>query len=389
MRHRNTVLYSVLNYLPWQAFDRLVLRCESDKHVRTLSTKTQFIALAYGQLAGAAGLRETVTTLNSHDAQLYHLGGRPIARSTMSDANANRPSTIFQALFTIVMAQAHRGLRQELKQIVRLIDATPLRLNQRSQDWARFSADVCGAKVHVVYDPDANQPVYAAFSKANVNDITAAQVMPIEPGATYVFDLGYYDYAWWAKMHAAGCRIVTRLKTNTKLSLTLERQMPTGHAILSDRIGYLPKRQARNRRNPFKAAVREVRVRIDTGQTLRVVTNDLTSPAQEIADLYKRRWAIELFFRWIKQTLAIRKFIGTSENAVRSQIFVALTVFLLQRLAHASQTAVAKLLDFIRLVRVHLMSRRDIRYLDGRPAPQEPGAGVPDLVACGAAHETG
>jgi Domain of unknown function (DUF4372)/Transposase DDE domain len=197
MRHRNTILYSILNYLPWQAFDRLVLRCESDKHVRTLSTKTQFIALAYGQLAGASGLRETVTTLNSHDAQLHHLGGRPIARSTLSDANANRPSTIFQELFAIVMTRAHRGLRQELKQVVRLIDSTPLRLNQHSKDWARFSADVCGAKVHVIYDPDANQPVYAAFSKANVNDITAAQVMPIEPGATYVFDLGYYDYAWW------------------------------------------------------------------------------------------------------------------------------------------------------------------------------------------------
>ena len=389
MRHRNTVLYSVLNYLPWQAFDRLVSRCESDKYVRTLSTKTHFIALAYGQLAGASGLRETVTTLNSHDAQLYHLGGRSVARSTLSDANANRPSTIFQELFATLMAQAHHSLRQELKLVVRLIDSTPLRLNQLSKDWARFSTDVCGAKVHVVYDPDANQPVYAAFSKANVNDITAAQVMPIEPGATYVFDLGYYDYAWWAKMHAAGCRIVTRLKTNTKLTLTLERLMPAGHAILSDRIGYLPKRQASNRRNPFKAEVREVRVRIETGQTLRVLTNDLTSPAQVIADLYKRRWAIELFFRWIKQTLAISKFIGTSENAVRSQVFVALTVFLLQRLAHASQTAVPKLLDFIRLVRVHLMSRRNIRYLDGRPARQEPGAGVPDLVACGAAHGTG
>jgi Transposase DDE domain/Domain of unknown function (DUF4372) len=389
MRYRNTVLYSILNYLPWPAFDRLVLRCESDKHVRTLSTKTQFIALAYGQLAGASGLRETVTTLNSHDAQLYHLGGRRVARSTLSDANANRPSTICQQLFAILMAQAHHSLRQELNLVVRLIDSTPLRLNQLSKDWARFSTDVCGAKVHVVYDPDANQPVYAAFSKANVNDITAAQVMPIEPGATYVFDLGYYDYAWWAKMHAAGCRIVTRLKTNTKLTLTLERLMPVGHAILSDRIGHLPKRQARNRRTPFKAEVREVRVRIETGQTLRVLTNDLTSPAQVIADLYKRRWAIELFFRWIKQTLAIRKFIGTSENAVRSQVFVALTVFLLQRLAHASQTAIPKLLDFIRLVRVHLMSRRNIRDLDGRPARREPEAGVPDLVARGAAHATG
>jgi len=389
MPHRNTVLYDVLNYIPWPAFDRLVLRCDGDKHVRTLPTKTQFIALAYGQLAGAAGLRETVTTLNSHQAQLYHLGARTVARSTLSDANAKRPSKIFQELFAMVMAQAQRRLRQELNEVVHLIDSTPLRLNQRSADWARFSADVCGAKVHVVYDPDANQPVYAAFSKANVNDITAAQVMPIVPGATYVFDLGYYDYAWWAKMHAAGCRIVTRLKTNTKLTLTRERLMPTGRPILSDRIGHLPKRQAKNRRNPFQDEVREVRVRIDTGKTLRILTNDLDAPAQEIADLYKRRWAIELFFRWIKQTLAIRKFIGTSENAVRSQVFVALTVFLLLRLAHASQQAVARPLDFIRLVRVHLMHRRDLRDLNGQAARAAWQIQPADLAACGAAHGTG
>ncbi len=389
MQHRNTVLHGILNHLPWRAFDALVLRCEGDKHVRTLSTKTQFIALAYGQLAGVSGLRETVTTLNSHAAQLYHLGARKVARSTLSDANATRPSTIFENLFNMVMAQAHRRSRQDLTDLVHLIDSTSLRLNQYSVDWARYSASVCGAKVHVIYDPDAGQPVYAAFSAARVNDITAAQEMPIVAGATYVFDLGYYDYGWWAKMHAAQCRIVTRLKTNTKLTLTRERLVPSGLPILSDRIGYLPGRQAKRRRNPFQDEVREVRVRIDTGKVLRILTNDLDAPAQAIADLYKRRWAIELFFRWIKQTLAISKFIGTSENAVRSQVFVALTVFLLQRLAHASQTAVPKLLDFIRLVRVHLMSRRNIRYLDGRPARQEPGAGVPDLVACGAAHGTG
>jgi hypothetical protein len=389
MRHRNTVLHGILNTMPWAAFDKLVLRCEGDKHVRTLSTKTQFIALAYGQLAGAAGLRETVTTLNSHTAQLYHLGARPVARSTLSDANARRPSSIFQEMFAMVMVQARRRLRQDLNELVHLIDSTPLRLNQLSADWARFSADVCGAKVHVVYDPDADQPVYAAFSKANVNDITAAQAMPIVPGATYVFDLGYYDYAWWAKMHAAGCRIVTRLKTNTTLTLTRERLVPMGHPILSDRVGHLPARQANSRRNPFHDEVREVRVRTETGRTLRILTNDLAAPAQEIADLYKRRWAIELFFRWIKQTLAIRKFIGTSENTVRSQVFVALTVFLLLRLAYVSQKAVARPLDFIRLVRVHLMHRRDLHDLNGRAERTGRRSEPADLIACGATHGTG
>ena len=172
---------------------------------------------------------------------------------------------------------------------------------------------------------------------ANVNDITAAQQMPIEPGATYVFDLGYYDYAWWAELDAAGCRIVTRFKSNTPLDVVEELPVAEGGTILSDRIGLLPARQASSRRNPMQDPVREVRVRTETGKILRILTNDLDASAEEIADLYKRRWAIELFFRWVKQTLKITRFLGTSENAVRIQIAVALIAFLLLRLAQAAQ----------------------------------------------------
>jgi IS4 transposase len=217
--------------------------------------------------------------------------------------------------------------------------------------------------VHVVYDPEADQPVYSAFSTANVNDITAAKAMPIEAGATYVFDLGYYDYAWWAKLDAQGCRIVTRFKRNTPLSDTEERPLPPGTDILSDRVGFLPKRQAKSRKNPFHKKIREVQVSTDSGKILRIATNDLTAPAQLIADLYKQRWAIELFFRWVKQTLKITRFVGTSENAIRIQIAVALISFLLLRLAQATQKAVTSPLAFARLVRANLMHRRDIRAL--------------------------
>ncbi len=369
--HRNTVIHAVLAGLPWPAFDALVKQYKSDKHVRTLSTKTQFIALAYGQMAGIAGLRETVSLMNSYEAELYHLGATPVKLSTLSDANTLRPSAVYETLFARLAALTHRTLRQDLTELVYLIDATSLKLNELSAKWARFSAKVCGAKLHVIYDPDANQPIHAVFSVARVNDITAAQKMPIVAGATYVFDLGYYHFRWWQAMHAKGCRFVTRLKTNTKLTITRERLVEPGLPILSDRIGHLPGRQASNRRNPFRDEVREVRVRTDNGKILRIVTNDLDSPAQDIADLYKRRWAIELYFRWIKQTLAIRKFIGTSENAIRTQIFIALIVFLLIRMAHASQSGVVSPLTFIRLVRSHLMSRRDIADLR-TPRPQVP-----------------
>jgi transposase len=363
MRHHDTVFRDILKHVPWHRFEVLVDEHDADARVRRLSTKVQFVALLYGQLSGAASLREIVTGLSSHAARLYHLGAGPVRRSTFSDANAQRPVAVFTELLQTMMKQAHRGLRRKLAETTYLIDATSARLNEHSAAWARYSAGVCGAKVHVIYDADADRPIYAAVSAANVNDITAAQQMPIEPGATYVFDLGYYDYAWWAELDAVGCRIVTRFKSNTPLAVVKELTVVPGSNILSDRIGFLPFRQARNRHNPMQDAVREVRVTTDTGKVLRILSNDLDASAHQIADLYRRRWAIELFFRWVKQILKITRFVGTSENAVRIQIAVALIAFLLLRLAQGTQKAIPSPIVFARLVRTNLMHRRAIDNL--------------------------
>ena len=374
MRHQNSVFHSTLKHVPWAAFDRLVEAHGADARVRRLTTKSQFVALLYGQLSGSVSLREIVTGLESHAARLYHLGADGVRRSTLSDANALRPVAVFAELLGTMMRQAHRGLRRKLAETTYLIDATGVRLNEFSAGWARFSAGVCGAKVHVVYDADADCPIFAAVTAANVNDITVAQQMPIEPGATYVFDLGYYDYAWWAKLDAAQCRIVTRFKSNTPLELVETLPVPEGATILSDCIGFLPARQAKSRRNPMQHAVREVRVVTETGKVLRILSNDLDASAQEIADLYKRRWAIELFFRWVKQTLKITRFLGTSENTVRIQIAVALIAFLLLRLAQATQRAITSPLAFARLVRINLMHRRSLHALleHEDPPPRDP-----------------
>lgn len=363
MRHYNSVLHQLLQHVPWAGFEGLVEEHGADKHVRQLSTKSQLVAMLYAQLSGASSLREIAAGLESHRARLYHLGVNQPRRSTLADANALRPADVFGGLFALLMAQAHRGLRRKLWETTYLIDSTSLKLDARSADWARFSYKVCGAKLHVIYDPDADQPVYAAVSAANVNDITSAQTMPIEAGATYVFDLGYYDYRWWAKLDDAGCRIVTRFKKNTPLNLVKEQRVPKGSAILSDRIGFLPARQMSNRKNPFANAVREVRVKTDTGKILRILSNDLDAKAQEIADLYKRRWAIELFFRWIKQTLKITHFLGTSQNAVRIQIATALIALLLLRLTQAAQKIIKSPLAYARLVRANLMHRRRLDAL--------------------------
>jgi IS4 transposase len=365
MPHQNSVFHDLLKLAPWAEFDRLVDKHGSDYRVRRLSTKSQFVALLYAQLSGAWSLREIEAGLLSHAARLYHVGAVAAARSTLSDANRLRPSEVFTDLLDHTLKLVHRKIRRDVGEATFLIDSTSVRLNSLSAPWARFSAAVYGAKVHVIYDADAECPIYAVVTAANVNDITAAKAMPIVPGATYVWDLGYYDYGWWAALAKAGCRIVTRFKSNTRLKAVAELSIVDGGPILSDRIGYLPERQAKNRRNPFQDPVREVCVRTETGKILRILSNDLDATAQEIADLYKRRWAIELFFRWIKQTLRITKFLGTSENAIRIQVAVALIAFILLRLAQATQNAIQSPLKFARLIRANLMHRRRIdRLLD-------------------------
>jgi IS4 transposase len=335
----------------------------ADQLARKLTTKRQFVALLYGQFSGSTSLREVVTGMASHETRLYHVGAAPVKRSTMSDANSKRPWQVFSELFAQMLPQAHRGLRRATADAVRLIDSTSVRLSSLSEEWATFSTDVFGAKAHIVYDPNADRPVYFAVTPAKVNDITAAKAMPIGPGATYVYDLGYYDYGWWAGLDEAGCRFVTRLKKNTPFSVIKENRTPKNSNIVSDRIGHLPRRLANSRKNPLQVPVREIRVIIDTGKLLRIVTNDLDAPAEEIAGLYKQRWQIELFFRWIKQTLRIRHFIGVSENAVRIQIAIALIAFLILRMAQRAQKVVHRPLEFARLVRANLMHRRPINGL--------------------------
>jgi IS4 transposase len=363
MLHHNSVFHGLLKHVPWHHLEQIVEKRSVDELSRKLDSKRHLIALLYGQFSGATSLREIVTGMASHETRLYHLGAAPVKRSTLSDANTERPWQVFGDLFTQMLGQAHRGLRRTTADAVRLIDSTGLQLSRLSADWATFSTDVFGAKAHIIYDPHADRPVYFAVTPANVNDITAAKAMPIEPGVTYVYDLGYYDYSWWAQLDEAGCRFVTRLKKNTPFAAVHDNRVAANGNVFSDRIGHLPARLARSRENPLQVPVRELQVIIDTGKVLRIVTNDLDAPAEEIAELYKQRWQIELFFRWVKQTLRIKRFIGISENAVRIQIAIALIAFLLLRLAQSAQKAIRGPLEFARLIRVNLMQRRPIDRL--------------------------
>ena len=370
MRHHNSVMGEILKLIPWTAFERSVEKHAADRSVRALTTKSQLVALLHGQLSGATSLREIITTLESHSARLYHLGASVPRRSTLADANALRPAAVFAELFGALLTQAHRGLRKASKDAVRLIDSSRITLNSLSRDWAHYDATCDGVKMHIVYDPHAALPVYFAVSPARENDMVQANAMPIEPGADYVFDLGYYSFTWWARLDAAGCRFVTRLRKNSPVEVIAMRHILKDGPIVEDRIVRLRGRLGHTRKHPLDRDLREIHVVIETGKLLRIVTNDLESPAEVIADLYQTRWEIELFFRWIKQTLRIRKFLGTSENAVRIQIAVALIAYLLLRMAHAAQKPIKSPLAFARLVRANLMHLKSILDLGKeRPSP--------------------
>ena len=373
MRHHNTVFHDLINHVPWPAFDKLVEQHGSDHRVRRLDSKSQFIALLFGQIAGADSLRAIEAGMASQSARLYHLGASAPARSTLADANARRPAALYQDLFAHMAAAAGRRARRHMRDVIRILDATRIPLPGPMEDWKAGACRSPAVKLHMAYDPAAAAPLEAAATSSLVNDITPAKTLEIETDATYVFDLGYYSFDWWADIHARRARFVTRLKSHTRLRQVEERTPPEG--VIAERIGRLPRPHG----DPMPDRVREIVVRIPTGKTIRLVTNDLDSPAEEIAALYKQRWAVELFFRWIKQNLKIRRFLGVSRNAVVTQLFVALIAYLLLRLAHEAQSVIARPSAFMRVVAQNLWQRRSINALNRPPPPPERDHRQPEL----------
>lgn len=373
MRHQNSVFHQLTKHIPWDVFDRSVAFHGADFRVRRLRTRDQFLALLYGQFSGAASLREIEDGLGSHSTRLYHANARTVSRSTLADANARRSFEVYADVFKTLAARARPGVRRKLREAVRLIDATKVKLSSRSKAWTPQIKDHYAAKVHVVYDPDEATPLQAVVTPHNVNDITPARALAVDAGATYVFDLGYYSFDWWKRLDDQGCRFVTRLKTNTMLEINTALPVANGGDIVSDRIGHLSKHIMRGK-NPFTDPVREIIVKRDRNHTLRLVTNDLDASAEEIAALYKQRWEIELFFKWMKQNLKIKHFIGVNENAVKTQIYIALIAFLILRIAYRVQKSIPRPQAFARLVRLNIMQRRDLGSLKEPPTttPQNP-----------------
>jgi hypothetical protein len=376
MRFEPTTIGALLKLVPRSQFAAVVKAHRGDYGVRQLSTWGQLVALLVAQLGGYGSLRELEAVLGSQAGARYHLGIGRVCRSTLAVANARRPAGLFEEIFRLVLGQLGNRVPAAVgREVIRLVDATTIRLPELLYGWAKRTATHAAVKLHLVYDPTAALPVYFTLTHCRINDIVEAERLPLQPGATYVMDRGYYDFAFWASLDDAGCRFVTRLKSHSPIR-PIEMRAAKGQGILTDRIVRLSERLGGQRLNPYQKPLREILVRRDDGATLRLITNDFDRPAEAIAGLYKTRWQVELFFKWIKQNLKIRKFLGRSMNAVRLQIITGLIAYLLIHYTHRLLHGPTSRLRFSQLVRANLWQRRPLsdlttpRAKPGPPTPQ-------------------
>ena len=390
MPHIPTAFEQLVKLLDRRSIARAVAAHDGDRGVgdgdNAWTCERHLKALLFAQVAPLTSLRHLVEGMAPHCRRFYHLNLRQPCRSTLSDANRERPAAVFGDIARDLIAVAAGALRQQSETLVRLLDATPIPLKGRHFGWAEANARTRGLKLHVVHDPRQGRPVWFDVTSAKVDDVVAGRAVPLEPGAIYVFDRGYTDFRWWSQIIDAGALFVTRSKRNAHRRALVE-QPAVGKGILADRRLKIGHRQPRGGapHNPlWQVPLREILVaRPEPEAPLYLLTNELTRPAAEIAQLYKQRWQIELLFKWLKQNLKIRSFLGRSQNAVRIQIYVALIAFLLLRILH--QTAARSFKDSTG----RLLARLQTAWFNplslgphATPPPRPPSRHTPSPQAC-------
>ena len=367
MRFADSIFASLLKPIHRRTFQKIVDQHNGDAYDKSFKSWDHLVALVYAQLAGIKGLRALEASFNANPQHHYHLGTGEFARSTLSDANARRPAGIFAQTFTLLAGQADRHTRQEGAAMIRLIDASPIPLGKVCK-WAKWNGRIRGMKMHVVYDPLADVPMCVEVTPANINDVEIGRQVAIKPGATYVFDKGYCRFDWWRKINDCGAFFVTRPKTNMRLRARKHRSLRKRkgdefEVIADDEVILTSKGDSQ-----LPIPLRRVKIRREKGGVITLVTNDLARTAVEIAALYKSRWQIELLFRWIKQHLDIRKFLGTNDNAIRLQVLAAMIAYLLLRIAARLNCITMLPLRLAELVRQFLFTRRSLAKIT-RPPP--------------------
>jgi putative transposase len=375
MRYVNSIFVSLLKPIDRRWFRTVVERYDGDAYDKSFESWDHLVALIFAQLSRADSLRGLEAGFNANAHHHYHLGVGRLSRSTLSDANARRPVAVFAQTFAMLSQTADRRMRDEGAEMLRLIDASPIPLGKMCR-WAKWNGRIRGMKLHVVYDPTADCPRAVEITPATVNDVEIGRQMAIEAGATYVFDKGYCHYGWWAQIDAAGARFVTRPKDNARLRV--RRRRPLG-AIIGDGFRIVDDAEvvlASKGDSKLPIPLRRIRVRRDRGGTITLITNDMKRKAVEIAALYKGRWQIELLFRWIKQHLDLRRFLGNTDNAIRLQILAAMIAYLLLRIAARINAVTMPALRLAELVGQCLFTRKPIAKID-KPPPVNPSTPMP------------
>ena len=328
-----TLFAQIMDYLPWKTFHRIVSRYDGDHRVRTLPCAEHFRTLAFAQLTYRESLRDIEACLSAQSAKLYHMGiGSPIRRSTLADANERRDWRIYAEFAHRLIAQARELYAEEdlgldLKNTVYALDSTTIDLCLSLFPWAPFRSTKAAVKMHTLLDLRGNIPSFIHISDGKMHDVNVLDLMIPEPAAIYIMDRAYLDFDRLFTLHDAGAFFVTRAKVNSKLRRIYSAPSDRAQGIICDQTVALSGFYSQKR---YPHHLRRIRFKDpETGKTFVFLTNLFGPPPMTICELYKARWQVELFFKWIKQHLRIKKFYGTSENAVKVQIWTAVLVYVL------------------------------------------------------------
>ncbi len=372
-----TLFAQIMDFVPWTSFRRIVARYGGDRRVRTLNCAEQFRVLAFAQLTWRESLRDIEVCLSAQASKLYHMGLREaVARSTLADANEARDWRIWHELAQLLIRRARRlyaaeSLAVDLDNTVYALDSTTIDLCLSVFPWAHFRSTKAAVKMHTLLDLRGNIPSFIHVSDGKLHDVNVLDLLVPEPGAFYVMDRGYIDYARLYTLHQAAAFFVTRAKSNLHAHRIYSAPTDRDTGVICDQAIAL---------NGFYAAkdypehLRRIRYKApDTGKTLVFLTNNTTLPPLTIAALYKSRWQVELFFKWIKQHLRIKRFYGTTENAVKTQIWSAVAVYVLVAIVKKDLHLEPSLYTLLQILSVTLFEKMPLQQAlaDSTVAPAD------------------
>ena len=361
MNTGKTLFAQIMDYLPWKTFHRLVSRYDGDHRVRTLPCTEHFRALAFAQLTYRESLRDIEVCLSAQSAKLYHMGIRsPIKRSTLADANERRDWRIYAEFAQRLITHARKLYAEEdlgldLSNTVYALDSTTIDLCLSLFPWAPFRSTKAAVKMHTLLDLRGNIPSFIHVSDGKLHDVNVLDLMIPEPAAIYVMDRAYLDFERLFALHEAGAFFVTRAKSNADLRRIYSAPSDRAQGIICDQTVALSGFYSQK---SYPHHLRRIRFKDpETGKTLIFLTNLFGPPPITICELYKARWQVELFFKWIKQHLRIKKFYGTSENAVKVQIWTAVSVYVLVAIVKKRLNLNASLYTLLQIFSVTLFEK--------------------------------